>query len=538
MSESADEAFNEATVIEPSIDRSFFAGLPAIVTGAGLLITFMAILVALLDVRIEDNRVQGIENLIQGLSGKFISSLAALAAATLYLLLEKPLFHRLGASRQRLVAVLDTLVPRLSMTRLLIDVQRGMTEYAASLRQSHADLPDRLQQALGASMAPTLQRLVAMLAEVSQVLRELDSHPQDTLVDALGELLARLEHSLSATLGEIGAQFKESLAGSAQQEFAQMIGALSGATGLLEGMNAQFQATQAVLNELVTFARQATEEQAALGRSQVEELTALLRGLMTQLNEAAGLSVTNMTDALTAVVHDLSTRVSELGQQMASTVVSSAQQATGAANDVITHASTWSAQQTEQLAELLERHQVHLGQVEETRSTLDTTLSRFREALGQYTAVTADLRRIATEMNGAASAAATATKSMTEAGETVQRVVSLTEKQVERLAESLREQDATWQTMHGNLRQYQQVFGQVENTASHLFMQIDQNLRQYREVVRQGFEEVIKLADEHFKSAAQHLGGSVGELDDTLQHLTEILEQVRHSGDSDDRHRE
>jgi len=103
-SESADEAFNEATVIEPSINRSFFAGIPGIVTGDGLLITFMAILVALLDVRIEENRVQGIENLIQGLSGKFVSSIAALAAATMYLLLEKPLFHRLGASRQRLVA--------------------------------------------------------------------------------------------------------------------------------------------------------------------------------------------------------------------------------------------------------------------------------------------------------------------------------------------------------------------------------------------------------------------------------------------------
>jgi archaellum component FlaC len=258
---------------------------------------------------------------------------------------------------------------------------------------------------------------------------------------------------------------------------------------------------------------------------------------MTQLNEAAGLSVSNMTGTLTAVVHDLSTRVSDLGQQMASTMESSAQQATGAAHEVIAQAGTWSARQTEQLAELFDRHQVHLSQVDETRSTLETTLSQFREALGQYAAVTADLRRIATEMNGVASAAATATKSMKEAGDTVQRVVSLTERQVERLAESFREQDATWQTMQGNLRQYQQVFGQVESTASHLFVQIDQNLRQYREVVRQGFEEVIQLADEHFKSAAQHLGGSVDELDDTLQHLTEILEQARHGGDGDDRDR-
>jgi hypothetical protein len=62
-----------------------------IVTWTGLLFTFLAILVALLDVRLAGNRVQGLELLIQGLSGKFVSSISALLAATVYLLAEKPL---------------------------------------------------------------------------------------------------------------------------------------------------------------------------------------------------------------------------------------------------------------------------------------------------------------------------------------------------------------------------------------------------------------------------------------------------------------
>ncbi len=95
---------------------------------------------------------------------------------------------------------------------------------------------------------------------------------------------------------------------------------------------------------------------------------------------------------------------------------------------------------------------------------------------------------------------------MKDAGEIVQRVVGLTEKQMERLAEAYRQQDEVWQRMQGNLRQYQQIFGQVENTASHLCMQIDQSLHSYREVVRQGFEEVVQLADDHFKNASKRLG--------------------------------
>jgi methyl-accepting chemotaxis protein len=132
-------------------------------------------------------------------------------------------------------------------------------------------------------------------------------------------------------------------------------------------------------------------------------------------------------------------------------------------------------------------------------------------------------------------ATAAATQSMKDAGEIVQRVVDLTEKQVERLAEAYRQQDEVWQRMQGTLRQYQQIFGQVENTASHLFMQIDQSLHSYREVVRQGFEEVVQPAGDHFKNATKRLGGSIEELDEALQHLTELLEQARHDGGSHDR---
>jgi hypothetical protein len=529
-SESAEAAFNDTTVIEARLNRGFFMAIPGIVTGAGLLVTFLAILVALLDVRIEDNRVRGIENLIQGLSGKFVSSIAALAAATIFLLFEKPLFHRLANSHRRLVATIDALVPRLSAARILADVQQDLSEQATAFRHLNTDLPVKLQQGISNSMGPTLERMVTTIEDLTEVLRTAEAQRQDSLAGSLGELLGRLERTMTTVLGDISTRFTASLSGSAQQEFERATTALGETAHLLEGMNGQFLTTQSTLNDLVSVARRATEEQMALGRSQVEELTTLLRELMAQLGESAGLSATNMTAALTAVVHDLSSKVSELGQRMAHTVAESAQQATGAAHTVIEQATAWSARHSDQVTELLEQHQAHLGRVEEVRSTLDTTLVRLQDALGQYTAVTGDLRRISTEMRTVATAAATATQSMKDAGEIVQRVVGLTEKQVERLAEAHRQQDEVWQRMQGNLRQYQQIFGQVENTASHLFMQIDQSLHSYREVVRQGFEEVVQLADDHFKNASKRLGGSIEELDEALQHLTELLEQARRDG--------
>ena len=266
--ESAEGAFNDATVIEPRLNRSFFMAIPGIVTGAGLLFTFLAILVALLDVRIVDNRVLGMENLIHGLSGKFVSSIAALFAATLFLLREKPLFHRLADSQQRLVSAIDTLIPRLSPARILANLQQDISELSIAFRHFSADLSTKLRQGFSESMGPTLQRMVTTIEDLSQLLRAAEAQKQDSITGSLGELLRRVEQSITTALGEMSTRFTESLSGSARQEFDQVINSLGGTARLLEGMNVQFQRTQSALNELVNFARNSTAEQMALGRSQ------------------------------------------------------------------------------------------------------------------------------------------------------------------------------------------------------------------------------------------------------------------------------
>jgi len=54
---SAETVFNEASMLEPRVNRSFYIAVPGMVTGLGLLCTFVAILFALLDVRLIDNKL-------------------------------------------------------------------------------------------------------------------------------------------------------------------------------------------------------------------------------------------------------------------------------------------------------------------------------------------------------------------------------------------------------------------------------------------------------------------------------------------------
>ena len=161
---SAASAFNATTVIEPRMNQSFFAAFPGMVTGMGLLGTFIAILVALLDVRLVDGQFQGLDNLISGLSGKFLSSIAALFAATGFLAIERSLAHGLSTSLHILGTTLDSLVPRLSPTSILVTMQQDIAAQGAALQRFTNHVTTGLQQDRSDSIEPMLERMMTALA--------------------------------------------------------------------------------------------------------------------------------------------------------------------------------------------------------------------------------------------------------------------------------------------------------------------------------------------------------------------------------------
>ncbi len=399
-SESANLAFSPQVVIDPYINRGLYSAVPGIVTGLGLLFTFLAILIALLDVRLVNSRVQGLELLIQGLSGKFLSSIAALLSATVIVVVEKRLFYGLDKTRTRLVAVVDGIVPRLSSTRILVDLERNIAEQTNAFRDFNSGLAPMLQRSFSESMGPTLERMVLVIDELNQMMRAAEAQKQESITGSLDALLRNLEQSLNKTIEQMGASFSQSLSGSTMNQFDKVAESLQGTAMLLESMNTQFSSTKAALNELIDYAKLSTAEQMSVGRGQVEELSNVLGSLMEQLKQTTDSSVGNMSATLTAVVHSLSSDVRTLSEQMSTTMQESSQQATGAASAMIERADSWSTRNAEQLASLLEKHQDQLAGIDQLRTVLDRSLGSFNQSLRQHSEIVASLQSIAREVNG------------------------------------------------------------------------------------------------------------------------------------------
>src|SRR5262245_34596056 len=238
-SESADETFKESTLIGSRLNITWCQSLPGFITGVGLLFTFVAILIALLDVRLVNNRVQGIELLIQGLSGKFVSSIAALFLATIHLFIEKSAFHRLRNNCQQLVKTLDGLFPRLTLAHLFAEVRAQVAEQTNVIRSFNSNLAPALKASITEGVGPTLERMVQSIEGLNQLLRQNEAQKQESITGSIEKLLKDLSVSLTVSIERMSDSFSNNLVGSAQTQFSEMRSSLSSTAELLNGMNNQ-----------------------------------------------------------------------------------------------------------------------------------------------------------------------------------------------------------------------------------------------------------------------------------------------------------
>jgi hypothetical protein len=130
-------------VVDSFYHSAFHQSVPGILTSLGLLATFVAILLALAGVTYNANdpvhAVSGIDQLINGLSGKFLSSIVALLLSVVFTLLEKKVCDRqLLESYDALIRRCGDVFPLLTQTRIMLDIQR-----IALSRTRQADAAER-----------------------------------------------------------------------------------------------------------------------------------------------------------------------------------------------------------------------------------------------------------------------------------------------------------------------------------------------------------------------------------------------------------
>jgi len=471
VSEDAGTVFNENIFVE----NQNYRNAPAIITGIGLLATFLAILVALLDMRIVNNRIQGLDLLIHGLSGKFLSSVVAVACATLLTSAEKGLFQPVKRCAASLSMTLRKLLPRLTSTQILLDLHADIVEESKILRKLSSELSVNLSRDLTEAVGPAMERMAV--------------------------------------------RFNESLTDATRGQFGQISESLGSTALLLQGMNSQFNTTGTVLNELMSLAKRTVTDEVIHHESHIEQMTTVVGDIVGKLQNHAEESVESMEKAMAAITCDMSRRMTELSTQMASVVEKISELSAGSTRQILDHAGTLTARSAEQLTQLLESHSAEMAKVDDLKTALDGTLRQFAGSIGRYGEMTDNLERLTSEVNATISSLAGITQSVAESQEVATRLLSSSSEQMEFLKSFSREQQEVWDHAVSSITQYETVFRTVEGHAKELLSQIARHLGGYTAVTEKHFNLLTTTADNFIAQASGRLSGSIDELGEQLDEL-------------------
>ena len=121
----AGDFFTQEAVVGGHVDLVFYTQVPSLITGLGLLLTFVAICTGLSRIHSDGQTIVGIQGLINGLSGKFFTSIVGLGCANAFVLLERPVVDRLLARHNEFLSLLEESFPRRTVEDLLDELRRG-----------------------------------------------------------------------------------------------------------------------------------------------------------------------------------------------------------------------------------------------------------------------------------------------------------------------------------------------------------------------------------------------------------------------------
>ncbi|WNM58906.1 hypothetical protein [Candidatus Nitrospira allomarina] len=208
----AAEVFTHEALIAKHVNLPFYRQLPSFITGLGLLLTFLALFIGLGKLHAEGSEIVGIQGLINGLAGKFLTSIVGLIVANVFTFIEKPLMARLISDHYVFLGLIDQLFPRKTMEQMLEQLTamqgRSSTDHSASGGEGRPHTAEWETNRLAGSTADltaAIQTLTILQqeqhAEIRRTVSDLSRVMTDRLQGPLNDLNDAI-HSLTKWLKE------------------------------------------------------------------------------------------------------------------------------------------------------------------------------------------------------------------------------------------------------------------------------------------------------------------------------------------------
>jgi len=191
----AKDVLTQEALMANRVNLTFYSQFPSLVTGMGLLLTFLALFIGLGKLHAEGGEIVGIQGLINGLAGKFLTSIVGLMVANLFTFIEKPLVSRLMHAHQDFLGLIDQLFPRKTMEQML----EQLTSIHGEPQGDRSTSGEALREqggGWGMGLAGPMASLTSSIQSLTKLQEASHAETRRTMSDLTGVIRQELQASL------------------------------------------------------------------------------------------------------------------------------------------------------------------------------------------------------------------------------------------------------------------------------------------------------------------------------------------------------
>lgn len=179
----AAEAFTQEALMAHRVNLAFYRQFPSLVTSIGLLLTFLALFIGLGRLHAEGSEIVGIQGLINGLAGKFLTSIVGLIVANVFTFIEKPMVSRIINTHHTFLGLINQLFPRKTMEQMLEQLTSMQSEHAREQTTSDGEFPEHIGGWRTNGLAGPTSNLTAAIQSLTKLQQENHKEIQRTVTE-------------------------------------------------------------------------------------------------------------------------------------------------------------------------------------------------------------------------------------------------------------------------------------------------------------------------------------------------------------------
>ena len=481
---------NDSTIIFPRISFGFYQSVPNLLTGLGILGTFIGLAVGVgaasagLSSSDPGEITSSLQQLLDGASLAFLTSIAGIACSILFVPVDRLFSRRLHLAVDEWVAAIESRLERVTPEGVALQQLDQARRAVTQLEHFNTELIFSLEKALDEKIAGRLSPQLERLVEAVEGLRS------DRSTDAGQMIEQALGRFTDAMQERTGSQF---------EEMASIVADLN---------------------------RTLKDSSAGLAQSQ-QEVRAALEAVLTSVRTSMDSGANAMTETLQQALGDVTRVIADACRQLAEQMTASSAAASAELRETVGSATLGLAQTGVEAAAHISGS---LNGLQASAESLDRSTRQSEQVLAGMTtfvdrldglrdSVESAHRQIAGVAEPVGRAASDIRASSDRTAETLARTSDLVGR-VDALVSTLEQHQ---QSVAGAWTRYQERFEGIDDSLAEVFQQFDEGLTRYCEQVKQFANDL----DGTTSNTIRDLAGATGGLRELLEAIEELMEHSR-----------